>query len=104
MFRAQRADRIHGSVIAAEAFLLRYLGEEGDDRLVVVNLGRDFDWVPAADPLAAPPEGADWSVYWSSEDAKYGGWGTRPFDPQTWHIQGQAALVLRALPANTPSN
>jgi maltooligosyltrehalose trehalohydrolase len=104
VFAAQRADRLHGSVIAAEAFLLRYFGEGGDDRLVLVNLGRDFDWMPAADPLAAPPEGAEWSLYWSSEDARYGGWGTRPFDPHAWHIQGQAALVLRALPGNNPGS
>ena len=104
VFRAQRSDRIHGSVIAAEAFLLRYLGEDGDDRLLVVNLGRDFDWEPAADPLAAPPQDTRWSMYWSSEDAKYGGWGTCPFDPQNWHIQGHSALVLRPLPINHPSN
>jgi maltooligosyltrehalose trehalohydrolase len=94
VFAQQRGDRMHGSVIAAEAFLLRFIGEDGDDRLLLVNLGRDFEWAPMTDPLAVPPEGTKWEVLWSSEDPKYGGWGTRAFDEQHWYLQGHAALVL----------
>ena len=68
VFAAQRADRIHGAVIAGEAFLLRYFGENGDDRLVLVNLGRDLDWRPIAEPLLVPPAGRTWQLLWSSED------------------------------------
>ncbi len=101
VFAAQRSDRIHGSVVAPEAFVLRYFGDGGDDRLLLVNLGRDFDWTPMTEPLAAPPTGAKWQLLWSSEDPKYGGWGTRPFDEQHWYLQGHAALVLGTQPDET---
>ncbi|MGD9724175.1 MAG: malto-oligosyltrehalose trehalohydrolase [Pirellulales bacterium] len=97
VFARQRADRIHASAITPEALLLRYVGDNGDDRLVLINLGRDLDWQPMTDPLAAPPEGHAWQLLWSSEDARYGGWGTRALEAERWHIQGQAALVLRAV-------
>jgi maltooligosyltrehalose trehalohydrolase len=99
VFAAQRADRLHGAVVADEAFVLRYFGEDGDDRLVLVNLGRDYDWAPMTEPLAIPPEGFRWHLLWSSEDPKYGGWGTRAFDEQKWYLQGHAAIVLASRPS-----
>ncbi|MEX0679066.1 MAG: malto-oligosyltrehalose trehalohydrolase [Pirellulales bacterium] len=99
VFSAQRSDRIHGAVIAAEAFLLRYLGEEGDDRLVLVNLGRDLEWSPAAEPLLVPPAGRGWRLLWSSEDPRYGGLGTPPLDAHRWFLPGHATVVLTTQPA-----
>jgi maltooligosyltrehalose trehalohydrolase len=96
VFAAQSAERIHGSVIAAEAFLLRYFGQNGDDRLLLVNLGRDVDWHPVSEPLAVPPARRAWQIAWSSEDPVYGGSGTPAHNPQRWFIPGHAALVLRA--------
>ena len=98
VFAAQRADRIEGAVLAGEAFLLRYFGEAGDDRLLLVNLGRDLEWRPMAQPLAAPPSGGQWRLLWSSEDPRYGGLGTRPLDMQNWYLPGHAALVLSREP------
>jgi maltooligosyltrehalose trehalohydrolase len=98
VFSSQRAERIHGSVIAKEAFLLRYFGRQGDDRLLVINLGRDFQWRPMTEPLAAPPAQRDWRLLWSSENPKYGGSGTPALDPEHWSLPGHAALVLRAAP------
>ncbi len=98
VFAAQRADRIEAAVLAAEAFLLRYFGEAGDDRLLLVNLGRDLEWRPMAQPLAAPPSGAEWRLLWSSEDPRYGGLGTRPLDMQNWYLPGHAAFVLSPQP------
>ena len=69
--------------------------DDGDDRLLLVNLGRDLHLDPAPEPLLAPPEGRRWSVLWSSEDPRYGGGGTVP--PETednWRIPGEAAVVL----------
>src|SRR5690606_24906397 len=37
VFSRQDATRMHGAVLGPEAFLLRFFGEDGDDRLVVVN-------------------------------------------------------------------
>ena len=34
---------VDGAVLGAEAFVLRFFGDDGDDRLLLVNLGRDLD-------------------------------------------------------------
>ena len=78
VFASQRSDRLHGAVLAAEAFVLRYFGEAGDDRLLLVNLGRDLQFLPPSEPLLALPPGNDWRLLWSSEDPRYGGCGTPP--------------------------
>jgi maltooligosyltrehalose trehalohydrolase len=92
---------VDGAVIAAEALVLRYFGEDGD-RLLIVNLGCDLDLSPAPEPLLAPPADAAWTLLWSSESVKYGGQGTAPLHPDTeWHIPGEAALLLGPAPAGT---
>ena len=70
VFSAQRGDRVHGAVIAPEALVLRFFGEAGDDRLLVVNLGRDAVLDSAAEPLTAPPQDRAWQPLWSSEDPR----------------------------------
>jgi maltooligosyltrehalose trehalohydrolase len=93
-FAAQDRDRVHGSVLASEAFLLRFMCDEGD-RLLVVNLGRDLVLGSIADPLAASPSGGHWRVLWSSEDPRYGGDGTPEVDgADGWRIPGHSAVVL----------
>jgi len=95
IFAAQRADRMHGAVLAPEAFVLRFFGDAGDDRLLVVNLGPDIDAGSLSEPLVAPPEGRRWSTRWSSEAVKYGGAGAPPIDTDRgWRIPGHAAIVL----------
>src|SRR5258705_197680 len=37
VFSAQRADRVQGSVLGPEALVLRYFGDMGDDRLLLIN-------------------------------------------------------------------
>jgi maltooligosyltrehalose trehalohydrolase len=98
VFSAQRADRVEGAVLGAHAFVLRYLGGAGDDRLVLVNLGGELTWSPPAEPLAAPPEGRKWRLLWSSEDTSYGGLGTPPTWEQEWFLPAHAAAVLIAEP------
>ena len=99
VFRAQGAGGLDGAVLTPEAFVLRWFsqGAEGDDRLLVVNLGRDLHLVPAPEPLLAPPDGACWEVVWSSEDPRYGGCGAPPPEDREggWRLPGQAAVVLR---------
>ncbi len=64
---------------------MRFFGENGDDRLVVVNFGLDLHLDPAPEPLLAPPESMRWKIIWSSENPKYGGSGTPPVDtPDNW--------------------
>ncbi len=90
---------LDGAVLGPDAFLLRYLAvDEADDRLLLVNLGRDLPLRPASEPLLAPPAGARWKVAWSSEDPRYGGEGTAGFESETDvpRLPGQAALLLTA--------
>jgi maltooligosyltrehalose trehalohydrolase len=97
-FAAQRSDRIHGAVLAAEAFALRYLGVDDDDRLLLVNLGRDLQLSPLTEPLMVPPPGMQWTLLWSTEDPRYGGTGSGLLDTRNWYLQGHAAMVLRPEP------
>jgi maltooligosyltrehalose trehalohydrolase len=97
VFRAQRAHGVDGAALADEALVLRFFGERGEeDRLLVLNLGRDLDYFPSPQPLLAPPEGHAWTIQWSSEDPRYGGQGTAPLETADgWKIPGHAAVVLR---------
>jgi maltooligosyltrehalose trehalohydrolase len=87
-----------GAVLGPAAFVLRFFVPAGQDRLLVVNLGRDLRLDPVPEPLLAPPEpGTHWHPIWSSEDPKYGGNGTAPLDTdENWQIPGEAAVVLGA--------
>lgn len=98
VFAAQDADEIEGAVISAEAFLLRYYGKDGDDRLLLVNLGRDVHWEQNSEPLVAPPPGTDWTLLFSSDDPKYAGPGTAAVDTKSWRVPGHAALVFKPRP------
>jgi maltooligosyltrehalose trehalohydrolase len=87
--------RLDGAVLAEEAFVLRYFGEPGASRLLLVNLGADLHLDPAPEPLLAPPEDCDWELLWSSEDPRYGGSGTPPvYGEENWRIPGHAAVLL----------
>jgi maltooligosyltrehalose trehalohydrolase len=103
-FRARRRGGVDGAVLGEEAFVLRFFGENGDDRLLLVNFGRDLRLDPAPEPLLAPPEGHLWDVIWSSEAPAYGGCSTAPLDTaDNWRIPGNAAVVMSpVLPKKTP--
>jgi maltooligosyltrehalose trehalohydrolase len=85
-----------GTVLGDKAFLLRYYGaSEGDDRLLLVNLGTDKDICPLPEPLLAPPPGCEWAIRWSSEDVAYGGLGTPALLMHNhWKLLGKSALWL----------
>ena len=85
-----------GAVLAAEAFVLRFFGNGGEDRLLIVNLGPDLHTDPAPEPLLAPPAGTRWQAFWSSESPRYGGCGSPPLETgESWRIPGHAAIVFR---------
>ena len=95
-FRTQRRGAVDGAVLPGEAFILRWPGEGGADRVVIVNLGGPLHLDPAPEPLVAPPEGGTWIVHLSTDDPVYGGIGRPPLegDDSTWRIPGECALVL----------
>jgi maltooligosyltrehalose trehalohydrolase len=97
VFAAQRADRLDGAALGPDCLLLRYFGEDGDDRLLLVNFGRDLLLSPAPQPLLAPPNDRHWIVLWNSEDFRYGGTGSVPIETDDgWHICGESTAVLKA--------
>jgi maltooligosyltrehalose trehalohydrolase len=94
-----RQDRwaLDGAVLATQALVLRYDAPMDDDRLLVVNLGADLRFVPAAEPLLAPVEGGSWILQWSSEHPRYGGSGIlNPLTEEGWHIPAASATLFRA--------
>jgi maltooligosyltrehalose trehalohydrolase len=94
-FRLQLYGKVDGAALGAQAFVLRYFVEAGQDRLLIVNLGADLHLVHVTEPLLAPPAGKSWNVIWSSENPAYGGSGfVNPESKDGWRIQGESAIVL----------
>jgi maltooligosyltrehalose trehalohydrolase len=99
VLRAQRPGGVDGAVLGSTGFALRFFGEGGGDRLLLVSLGCDETLAPAPEPLLAAPEGRVWIPMWSSESPEYGGGGPRPADPDApLSLPGESALLLRAEP------
>ena len=74
---------------------------QGDDRLLLMNLGVELRLSVAAEPLLAPPAAERrWRVLWSSEEPRYGGGGTAEPESEelNWRLAGHAAVVMAPLP------
>lgn len=103
--RVQRRGDMDGAVLGENAFLLRFFGDAGecgDDRLVIVNLGRDLELNPAPEPLLAPPLGMRWTTELSTEDPKYDGNGTAALETELegWRLTGRCTVLLKPVPAS----
>ena len=72
-FRQQFSGGTDGAVFGPASFVLRYFGEDNNDRLVLVNFGESHVLKPAPEPLLAPPSGYKWETLWTSESSRYGG-------------------------------
>jgi maltooligosyltrehalose trehalohydrolase len=96
----KRPPAVDGAVLAEHAFVLRFFGAEGDDRLLVVNVGHQLSLPNAPEPLLAPPEGMRWRLLWSSEDPRYGGLGTPLVDSEEagWQLLPDSAVLLAPEP------
>lgn len=93
VFRQSGRGKVDGAVLGPEALVLRFFGP-GDDRLLILNLGRDLLLASQPEPLLAPVAGTVWKVIWSSEHQNYGGGGIPHLGEGPWRIPGAAALVL----------
>jgi maltooligosyltrehalose trehalohydrolase len=98
VFRAsQRPGSVDGAVLSSQAFVLRYFAASGhaDDRLLLVNLGRDLPCHVMPEPLLAPPAGRRWHVAWSTDAVRYGGPGVPPvFTDGGLRLPGESTVVV----------
>jgi maltooligosyltrehalose trehalohydrolase len=98
VFSAAFSCHIEGAVLGSAGFLLRYfLGDQ--QRLLLLNLGRELHLAPAPEPMLAPPENQRWEILWTSERVEYGGSGTPKLETEKfWRLQGNAAVALIPVP------
>lgn len=95
---AQRRDRIDGAVIGPNAFIIRFFGEDRGDRLLVVNLGAQFEYKPSPEPLLAPVNDGSWKLVWSSDDPRYGGSGiTNPCSKSGWRLAAESTVFFSSV-------
>ena len=88
---------IDGAVIGPSAFVIRFFATDGNDRLLVVNLGSDLALEVIPEPLLAPPDPEKgWTRLWHSEELRYGGRGAPIPETQvgTWRIPAESATLL----------
>jgi maltooligosyltrehalose trehalohydrolase len=89
---------VDGATLSHDALVIRFFGvptDGAEDRLLLLNLGRDFEPASLSEPLVAPPDGTRWQTAWSSDDPRYGGQGVRgPREGRDLFIPGKAAVFL----------
>lgn len=86
---------IDGAVLNNTCFIIRYFGKN-DDRLLLVNLGLDFNYNPAPEPLLSPLYKHGWETLFSTEHPDYHGCGTAPLESkENWIIPGHSAVLLK---------
>jgi maltooligosyltrehalose trehalohydrolase len=97
IFSIQRKGGVDGAVLGRDVFALRFFGEGRDDRLLLVNFGRDLVRRALPEPLVAPPRERRWRLIWSSENPAYGGSGTPQVESDAgWRVPAESAVVMRA--------
>ena len=86
----------HGAVLGPRTFVLRWVRDVTNDRLVIVNLGDDLTLERLGEPLLGLPEPLEWQLLWSSEEHAYGGTGaTSVWQQDALQIPGRCAVVLQ---------
>lgn len=103
VFHRQASEALHGARLSDDAFVLRYLGGDDGDRLLLVNFGIELRLRSAPQPLLAPLEQGQWELLWSSEQFEYGGNGTPDvFTDEGLWLPGESAVVLRSAQSKLP--
>ncbi|HTQ40362.1 MAG TPA: malto-oligosyltrehalose trehalohydrolase [Pirellulales bacterium] len=98
IFRRQQSDALDTAILSPDCFAIRYFGEAGDDRLVIVNFGKKLNYFPVVEPLLAPSDHHQWNLLWNSNVPKYGGPGTVTKETENgWSIEGESAIVMQAI-------
>jgi maltooligosyltrehalose trehalohydrolase len=80
---------LEGATLTDDCLALRWLGD--DQRLLIVNLGRELHFDPAPEPLLAPAPGfSRWQTVWCSEASP-----EPESEDGTWRIAGETAVLLK---------
>src|SRR5882724_3022412 len=95
-FWLQSSGGIDGAVLGPASLVLRYLSDEQDDRLLIVNFGERQTLKPAGEPLLAPPSGFRWETLWTSDAPRYGGADSIAVATQErWVLPAESTVALR---------
>jgi maltooligosyltrehalose trehalohydrolase len=102
-FREQLAHGVDGAILGDASFILRYFSQDGNDRLLLVNLGKRSALEPLAEPLLAPPLGFRWETLWTSESVRYGGPGPcEVVTERRWILPAEAAVAFHPVRETAP--
>ena len=103
-FREVKPNGVDGAVLGRRAFVLRYFGDKPEEeRLLLVNFGKQTVFSPAPEPLLAPPDNYEWETMWTSESPAYGGIGMLPVANDIgWTMFAEAAVALRPVRMTQP--
>jgi maltooligosyltrehalose trehalohydrolase len=103
-FRQSRPHGVDGAVLGRRSFVLRYFADRPDEeRLLLVNLGKQHVFSPAPEPLLAPPDKYEWQTLWTSEAPEYGGTGMLALVTETgWNVFAEAAVALHPVRMTKP--
>lgn len=90
---------VDGAAISATVFVIRFFSiAPNNNRLLIINLGRDVLLSPVPEPLLAPHENYDWKLFWSSELPQYGGHGACEMSTdENWLMPGFSAALLKPI-------
>lgn len=94
-FRADHRLGFDGAVLGPQAFVLRYFLDDGQDRLLLVNLGREMKMTTVPEPLLGCPPNHCWQLVLSTESLTYGGAGFAPVEKDGWQIPAEAAVFMK---------
>ncbi len=94
IFQNMQTIRMDGAVLGADSFLIRYFGDNHNDRLILINFGIDQQLIPAPEPLLVAGDDFKWIILLSTHSVEYGGEGIVPLATSTWEIPGHTALIL----------
>src|SRR6266480_3949803 len=95
-FWLQSSGGIDGAVLGPASLVLRYLSDEQDDRLLIVNFGERQILKPAGEPLLAPPSGFRWETLWTSDAPRYGGADSMALaTEEQWLLPAESTVALR---------
>jgi len=103
IFGGEKTRNVDGAVLGPASFVLRYFANDGDDCLLVVNLGIRQKLEPAPEPLLAPPLGFRWETLWMSESPRYGGGGpVVVVTEENWILPAETAVALHLVRETEP--